>query len=177
MWRVLVLLAGIAGVVGFFLPLRSFSTPDGMVSAEASAYQIVTGIGDAKQLFEQAQKLGMKQADAERMAERVNQAIQGYRAAMIALFVPSALLTLVGLIGLARGKLQRFAGLLALLLGIASTAAFVLILMLVGDLDIKDRTVSLTLNSTAGPGMYCLLGAGILAMFVGAGALLRPDED
>ena len=177
MWKVLVLLAGIAGCVGFFLPLRSYTTPDGSVTAQASAYQVVTGLGDAKELFDQARKLGMSKADAERLTKTVNTAMESYRAVMIAMFMPSALLVLIGLVGAVRGKTGRFAGLLALLCGVASAGAFVLILMLVGDLDIHERTVSVKLGGSGGTGMYCLLGAGVLAMFAGLGAMLRPDDD
>jgi hypothetical protein len=174
MWKVLVLLAGLTGVVGFFLPLRSYASADGTVSAQASAYQVVSGLGDATELLAQAQKLGMSKADAERIAKTVNQAMESYRAAMIVLFAPSALLVLVGLVGLARGRTGRFAGMVAFVLGLASIVAAVLILMLVGDLEIQHRTVSLTLGGSSGAGMYCLLGAGAVGAFAGLGAMLRP---
>ncbi len=175
MWRALVLLAGIAGVVGFFLPLRAYSLPDQTVSAEASAYQIVSGGGDTKSLFDQAQKLGLSKADAERMTKSANAAIQSYRAALIALFVPSALLVLLGLVELARKRMGRGGGALALLLGLATTAGFVAILLLVGDLDVNEHTVSLKLGGTGGAGAYCLLAGGVVAMFAGLGALIRPE--
>jgi hypothetical protein len=177
MWRTLILLAGLAGIAGFFLPLRSFSLPDNQVSAEASAFQVVRGTHDSTQLFEQAQKLGLSKADAERMTRSVNAAIRSYRAVLIGMFAPSALLVLLGLVEVARRRTGRFAGLLAIVLGMASVAGFIAILLLVGDLDVNEHTVSLKLGGTGGVGSYCLLGSGVVAMFAGLGALLRPEPD
>ncbi len=169
-------LAGVAGIVGFFLPLRAFSLPDQTVTAEASAYQIVRGGGDSTELFAHAQKLGLAKADADRMTKSVNTAMRSYRAGLIGIFAPSVLLVLLGLVALARAQMGRFAGLLALLLGLASIAGFFAILLLVGDLDVSEQTVSLKLAGAGGAGAYCLLAAGAAGSLGGLGALIRPER-
>ena len=176
MWKLLVLIAGLAGVAGFFLPLRSLASPDGKITAQASAYEIVIGLDDTKVLFDQATKLGLDKETAARMSRNVNQAIEAYRYTMLALFIPSALLVLLAALGFAKGGLGRFAGLLAIVLGLASGVAFAAILFLVGDLVIDEQAIKLTLSSSNGLGMYCLLATGVLASLAGLGALLRPDD-
>jgi hypothetical protein len=107
----------------------------------------------------------------------VNDAIETYRYTMLALFAPSVLLVLLGAIGFLKGGTGRFAGLLAIVLGLGSTVAFAVVLFLVGDLVFEEKTVKLTLSSSNGSGMYCLLAAGVVAVFAGLGALLRPDHE
>ncbi|HEU0033524.1 MAG TPA: hypothetical protein VFQ53_22990 [Kofleriaceae bacterium] len=177
MFRTLVLLAGLAGLIGFFLPLRKYASTDSAVFAQASAFQIARGGGgDTQGIVEQAKKLGLSEQDAAKLTKALDKGLYEYRLTMLALFAPAALLFLLGFVALVRHGIGRFGGVLAIALGLASIAAFVLVLMLVGDLDIKERTVSLTLGGSAGPGMYCLLAAGVLGMLGGFGAAMRPDD-
>ena len=45
-WKYLVLVGGILGVAGFFLPFVTFRSSDGELSGAVSAYQIVRGFDD-----------------------------------------------------------------------------------------------------------------------------------
>ena len=70
-------------------------------------------------------------------------------------YIPAALVLLLGAICVARGKMGRFAGLLALLVGGASAGVWALFNMVANE-D-KGNNVSL------GMGLHLILVAGILA--------------
>lgn len=169
MWKVVVLIAGLVGVAGFFLPLRTLASDDGRITAHRSAYEIVGGIDASQALVAQ---LGAA-ADAPAFAREASHALETYRYTMIALFAPSVLLVVVGLAGIARGRAGRIAGISAIVFGLASVAAFLGLLALAGDLVVHDERIVLRLSSTIGAGMYALAIAGVVGAIAGFAALVR----
>lgn len=173
MWKILVLLAGLVGIVGFFLPLRVLSGLDGHTGTHASAYEIAQGVDETQQLITYAEQLGISTRE---LSASLDQNLEHYRYAILGMFVPSFLLLVIGIVAIGRGGLGRLGGFLAMAFGAASLLAFVGALLLAGDLVLHHDAIEVRLASTMGPGMYCLLAAGVVGMFAGAAALLRPDH-
>lgn len=173
MWKILVLLAGLVGLVGFFLPLRVLSGLDGHAGTHASAYEIAQGVDETQQLITYAEQLGISTRE---LSASLDQNLEHYRYAMLGMFAPSLILLLVGVVAIGRGGLGRIGGFFALAFGGASLLAFVAALVLAGDLVLHHDAVEVRLSSSLGPGMYCLLASGVLGMFAGAAAVLRPDR-
>jgi hypothetical protein len=168
LWKILVLLAGVAGVIGFFTPLVEYRSKDGKLSNDASAFEIARGAVSAGEVAEQAEKLGLSHADSRRVGQAFAQGMNAYRGTAIALFAPAGLLALFGVLLLLRDRMGRGSGLLALLLGGACCAVFILF----WHADQQSRDASATL----GLGVYLLLGAGLGGVLAGLGAMLAPDH-
>jgi len=174
--RLLLVLAAIAGIAGLVLPLGAYKSPDGKIATRSSALRIIAEQPpDPTPLAKGAQDLGLSKADADRLAHAVDQGTTAYRGVMIAVFVPAALLALLALVVLVRREMGRTAGALAIILGLLSLAAFVVLLLLVGDLDIKETAVTLKLEATRGAGVYCLAAAGVLAAIGGTAAVRHVE--
>jgi hypothetical protein len=168
LWKILVLLAGVAGIVGFFAPLVEYRSNDGQITGDASAFQISRGVNSAPDIADKAEKLGLSSEDSQKLARVFDAGWNAYRGIVIAYFVPAALLGLIGLILLLRDSMGRFAALLALLLGAASCAAFARFWQ--GDQQSTDASASL------GLGVYLLLASGLGGVLAGLGALVTPDR-
>ena len=169
MLKLLALLAGIAGVVGFFLPLAEYTDANGNVLRTASAYEIATTTADADGLADFAKGLGASKDQAERLEAAANNSIVAYRGLIIAFYVPAALQLLLALINLPRARVGRFAGFLTLLLGAGSAAVFVY--FWVGSEGSGDA------SSAHGYGVWLLAGAGAAGMLAGLATMLRPRHD
>jgi hypothetical protein len=168
LWKILVLLAGVAGVIGFFTPLVEYRSSEGRITADASAFQIARGIDTSIDVAAQAEKLGLSRADSWRVAKAFSDGMNAYRSAAVACFVPSALLVLLGILCLLRDRMGRFAGLLAIVFGGASGAVFALFWQ--ADQQSRDASAAL------GLGVYLLLAAGLGGVLAGLGALFSPDH-
>jgi hypothetical protein len=168
LWKVLVLLAGVAGVIGFFTPLIEYRSTDGKMAGDASAFQIARGVDNAAEVFAQGEQLGLSREDAERIAKVFREGLNAYRGVAIAFFAPAGLLTLLGVLLLLRDRMGRFSGLIALILGGACCAVFALFWQ--ADQNSRDASASL------GLGVYLLLGAGLGGVVAGLGALVSPDH-
>jgi len=174
--RVLLVLAALAGLGALVLPLGAYRSPDGKLATRSSALRIIAERPpDPAPLAQGAHDLGLSRADADRLAHAVDQGTAAYRGLLIGVFVPATLLVLLALVVLARREMGRTAGALAIALGLLSLAAFVVLLLLVGDLDIKDAAVTLKLEATRGAGVYCLAAAGLLAAAGGAAAVRHVE--
>jgi hypothetical protein len=167
-WKLVVLLAGIAGVIGFFTPLIDYRSADGKLTGDASAFQIARGVDSARDLRIQAEALGVSHADSERLARAFSAGIEAYAGAIVACFVPGGVLAALGLILMLRDRMGRFAGLLAILLGGACGAVFARFWQ--ADQLSNDPAASL------GLGVYLLLAAGLGGVLAGLGALVSPDR-
>ncbi len=168
LWKVLVLLAGVAGVIGFFTPLVEYRSDDGKLTGDASAFQMVRGVDNAGDISEQATKLGLSRDDSLRIAKAFHDTLNAYRGTAIAFFAPAGVLALLGVLLLLRDRMGRFAGLLALIFGGACCAVFALF----WQADQQSRDASATL----GLGLYLLLGAGLGGVLAGLGAMVSPDR-
>lgn len=168
LWKILVLLAGVAGIIGFFTPLIEYRSTDGKITGDASAFQMVRGVDSASDIFAQGEQLGLSREDSQRIAQVFRDGLNAYRGVAIAFFAPAALLALLGIIQLLRDRMGRFSGLLAIILGAACCAVFALFWR--ADQTSRDASASL------GLGLYLLLGAGLGGVLAGLGALVHPDH-
>jgi hypothetical protein len=168
LWKVLVLLAGVAGVIGFFTPLVEYRSPDGKITSDASAFQIARGVDNASDLVEEAEKLGLSHDDSRRFAKAFNDGMDAYRGGVAAFFAPAALLAVLGIIMLLRDRMGRFAGLFAIVFGGACCAVFWQFWQ--ADQASRDAAASI------GLGVYLLLAAGLGGVLGGLGALVSPDR-
>ncbi len=170
-WKFLVLLGGLAGIGGFFRPFASAHVEQPSVTVELTAYQLVKGI-KFKELVKQVENVehsGRSRVDADRLAKELEEgtpSIAGGAAVLV--YVPAALLALLGAIAVARGKLGRFGGLVSLLLGAISSAVWAL--LYIASHEAKQATVLL------GIGAHLLLVAGLAGVLAGLGAIISPDR-
>ena len=167
LWKVLALLAGVAGIIGFFTPLIEYRSTDGKITGDASAFQIVRGVDNVSDVFDQGERLGLSREDSQRIAKVFHEGLNAYRGVAIAFFAPAGLLALLGILLLLRDRMGRFSGLVTLILGGACCAVFGLFWQ--ADQSSRDASASL------GLGVYLLLGAGLGGVLAGLGALVSPD--
>src|SRR5262245_15321940 len=119
MWKIVVLLAGLSGVAGFFFPFIEVTHTRYNARSEISALHLVGSATDYDEMAK-AHEDQLPKGEAQRLFHRIDDKVSTFRGLVVALYVPSALLTLLGLVAIARGQFGRFGGLLALVLGIAS---------------------------------------------------------
>lgn len=167
-WKALVLLAGLAGIAGFFLPFVKYKSPDGSVTGTISAYQIVAGISDPNQIVD-GDLPELDPAQVSVLVKQFNEGLAEFKTAMLAFFTPALLLALIGGISVARGRMGRLAGIFALLLGLANAGVFFLFYTVAKDSGQTDATL--------GVGLTMLLVAGIGGALGGLGALVSPEHD
>lgn len=167
-WKLVLLLAGMAGVIGFFTPLIDTRSSDGRITRDASAFQIARGVDGAVEVRAQAQALGLSHADSERIARAFHAGIEAYAASIVACFVPAGLLAALGLLMMLRDRMGRLSGLCAIVLGAASIAVFARFW--------QADQVSRDASSSLGLGVYLLLAAGLGGALAGLGALISPDR-
>ena len=170
LWKVLALLAGVAGLIGFFTPFVEYRNVDGRITSEASAFQMARDAdhASADSIAAEARKLGLSNDDAVRVGKALHDGKNAYRGGIIAFFAPAALLALLGVAMLLRDRMGRFAGFIALLLGGACCVVF----WRFWQADQASRDVSASL----GLGLYMLLAAGLGGALAGLGALVMPDR-
>jgi phosphotransferase system glucose/maltose/N-acetylglucosamine-specific IIC component len=168
LWKVLALLAGVAGVIGFFTPLIEYRSSDGKLTGDASAFQIARGVDSVGDIASEGQTLGLSRDDSERIAKIFHEGLNAYRGVAIAYFAPAGLLALLGILLLLRDRMGRFSGLIAMLLGGACGAVFAMFWQ--ADQTSRDASASL------GLGLYLLLAAGLGGVLAGLGALVSPDH-
>lgn len=166
-WKILILLTGLAGIAGFFLPMTktsetSFSALDIMRAKTAD---------HASQIADEMKKVGeAHDASAEMTAKAAadigERGLNGLKGVVAALFVPALLLTLIGLTGVVRGKFLRLGAIFALLLGLVSSAIW-------GIFFLASKDVP---GSSIGIGLHMLLVAGLGGVLGGIGNLIKPDD-
>ncbi|MBA3455702.1 MAG: hypothetical protein H0T42_21585 [Deltaproteobacteria bacterium] len=167
-WKYVVLLGGILGIAGFFAPFMEYKAPDGTLTG-ASAYEIARGEVDVSPLMKKAQELGLvTPAEAQRATKVLQQGVYAYRGAMIAVFIPAALIFLIGLFSFSRKKMGRLAGFIAILMGAACVGVWIFFFR-------AEPPTAQTIGQL-GLGIYALFVCGLLGMLGGLGSLLLPDR-
>ena len=156
------------GIAGFFAPFLEYKAPDGSLTG-ASAYEIAQNKVDVSGLMGKAREMGLvSDDDAARATKMLEQGIFAYRYAMIGVFVPAALLFLIGLGAFARKTMGRIAGLVAVVLGVACIGVWIFFFRAP---DPSAQTIG-----QLGLGIYCLAVCGLLSIIGGLGSLLVPDR-
>lgn len=170
-WKFLIVLAGAAGIVGFFLPFIEVTHTTYEVHAKVTALDLVRGAPGFVDLAEQnLDKLHVPKADADRFFRDVGDRVEAFRGVVIGLYAPSALLALLGLIGVFRSRFGRLAGLVSLVLGLASCGIWLAFLF------VSKQEKDPHFIATMGLGLHMLLVAGIGGAVAGFGALVSPDR-
>src|SRR5205085_9051927 len=108
----------------FFLPLAQYRDSSGTLTQTATPYEIATTEHDVSGVADVARSLGASAEQAERIENAAQNSLLAYRGAIVAFYVPAALLTLVALINLLRRRMGRIAGFITFLLGAANIAVF-----------------------------------------------------
>jgi hypothetical protein len=166
-WKILILLTGLAGLAGFFLPMtktadKSFSALDIMRAKTAD---------NAAAITEQVKKVGDTYDASKGMTDKAaadigERGLNGLKGVVAALFVPALLLTLIGLVGVVRGRFLRLGAIFALLLGLVSAAIWGIFFLASGSAA-----------GSIGIGLHMLLVAGLGGIIGGIGNLISPDGD
>ncbi len=167
-WKYLVLIGGIAGIAGFFLPFITFKSPDGDIEGSVSAYQIVRGIDAVDELIDTTKPVTSSNADAQRVVSTINTELERYRGALIAVYIPAAALAILGVLVGIRRRMGRISGLLAIVIGLANAGVWLLFYQV--STEQHDVTAAI------GLGLHALLIAGGLSALAGVGALFVPDR-
>ncbi|MBA3540681.1 MAG: hypothetical protein H0T79_13805 [Deltaproteobacteria bacterium] len=169
-WKILILVTGLAGIAGFFLPIVNYGGETSL-----SSFDIVRGGGDeaatsATNVINKAKDVGTNFEATKGMTETAaknvaSTGLAGLKGIIIGFFVPALILTLMGAVGIARGKFERLGGIFALILGIVSAAIWgVFFLGASGD-------------GSVGLGLHMLLVAGLGGIVGGIGTIAKPDTD
>lgn len=142
-WKLVMAVGGLIGLVGFFLPLAVGPAIEGAAANKISALDIAINHLDPRGRYTD---------------------IGGARALAICAFAPSLLLLVIGGLGAVRGRLPRWCGGIAMLLGVASGSLW---------------GVMLEASFDAGPihlglGAHTLLAAGIAGMVAGVATIVAP---
>lgn len=167
-WKILVLLAGVAGVIGFFTPLVEYHSPDGKLTGDASAFEIARGVDNLGDIFRRADQLAASRDGGRRLAKAWSDSMTASRGVVIAVFSPTGLLVLLGIIMLLRDRMGRRSGLFSIGFGATCCAAFALFWQ--AGQGARDA------GAVLGLGVYLLLGAGLGGVVAGLGAIVIPDR-
>lgn len=164
-WKILVLVAGLAGVAGFFLPALS--------GAESySGFQVFRGVSTGADMLEKAKTVGKEyeatKGATEKFDAQVETGATALKGIILGFYVPALLLVILGVVGLIRGKFQRVSGVFAVLLGLVSSLVWGIFAL--GASDANS-------GFSVGIGLHMLLVAGLGGLIAGIGALVKPDGD
>jgi hypothetical protein len=168
-WKYLILVGGLAGLLGFFLPFAHGRDERTKFEAGVSAYELVKGI-NKKEVMEEAKKIGASTQEAEQAAQGFEDGLKDAAGFAVIAYSPAALLLLIGIFGVVLHRLGRLAGLFALIGGIASAGIWGLLEAAAGKAPPGAATVTL------GIGTHLLLVAGLCGILAGFGALFAPDR-
>ena len=164
-----VILAGaVIALVSFFLPLVSANLKEIDLHAKFSAFQLVKGASTLEDAIG-GKAATAHQAEAKQAIHDLQGTFDTIKGVVALAYSPAALLFLVGLIGVVRGKLGRLGGFFALLFGaVAGGVGAVMLAATGGSSD----------AASAKPGLaiYAMLLGGALGTLGGLVALVKPDR-
>ena len=145
-----------------------YKAPDGTLTG-ASAYEIARGEVDVTPLMKKAQDLGLvTPAEAQRATKILQQGVYAYRGVMLVVFIPAALIFLIGLFSFSRKKMGRLAGFVSIVMGVACVGVWIFFFR-------KEPPTQQTIGQL-GLGIYALFVCGLLGVLGGLGSLLFPDR-
>jgi hypothetical protein len=172
-WKHMLLIAGVAGVIGLFLPL--VEVRHGPIVVGFTAKQLSFGMDQTHSILDaKLPRFAERRlpTDVRTMREDARLVADASRGAALA-FAPAALLAVLGIVGFARRRFGRIFGALAVLLGLSSIGAWVglryVLQYALEEAAFKRTTVALQL------GEHALLVIGALGVLAGIGALARPE--
>jgi hypothetical protein len=172
-WKHILFLVGALGVIGAFLPL--IEVQHGKITFAFTARELSFGLERTHSLIERElpkeleRRVPISIRDGRDDMRTVTDAA---RYAML-LFVPSALIVLLGVIGLWRGRVGRAIGGAAILLGLISIASWFALRYGI-DYGLEEAALART-RVTLEVGAHLLIVAGLAGVIAGLGALVRPD--
>jgi hypothetical protein len=143
-WKLVMLVGGVIGVVGFFLPLAVGPAGDGTITNTISGFDIALAHLDPHGRYT---------------------GVGGARVLAICAFVPALLLFAIGTTGLIRRRLPRSLGGIAMLLGVASGSLWGVML---------EASLDAAVPTHLGLGAHALLVAGIAGMVAGVATIVAP---
>jgi len=170
--KFMVLVAGLMGLIAFFLPFLSAESQG--KSASISAFQAVKGIDTALDATEQAAAAGNATAETKSASSEIAEVVNKVKAFLYAMYAPALLLFLFGIIGVVKKKFGRGLAVLSLLLGLVALGFWALLFMAAGEAN-KDATGS-DVKVALGLGVHLLLGTGILGFLGGIINTVKPDR-
>jgi len=172
-WKhLLFLLAGFA-TLGVLAPMVNIT--QGRVAMEFSAYRLSFDLEREYALLDrQLPRAAEKHLPASFRSTRRDVRLISEAARWAALaYVPAALLTLLGFLGILRRRFGRVLGTFSLLLGLASIGTWLALhfglQLALREAELRQTQVSLLF------GAHLLLLAGAAGVLAGLGALIRPD--
>jgi hypothetical protein len=171
-WKYVILVGGLAGLLGFFLPFARGHDERLKIDRGVSAYELAKGL-NKKEFVEEAKQLKVNEADAERAATELEEGLKDARAFAVIAYIPGALLALIGVFGVVMGRCGRLTGLFALVCGVASAGIWALLETAAGK---ASEAHTGTATVTLAMGTHMLLIAGLCGALAGFGAVLAPDK-
>lgn len=167
-WKILVLLVGLAGVAGFFLPLVNYTDANGAAAKSYSGLQVVKGDATGADMIDKAKAVGKEYEATKELSGQVETGIAALKGVILGFYVPSLLMVILGAVGLIRGKFQRLSGVFTAILGLVSAAIWGVFAL--GASDAGS-------GYSNGLGLHMLLVAGLGGLIFGIGAVVKPDGD
>jgi hypothetical protein len=168
-WKYVILIGGLAGILGFFLPFARVTHAELTSQPTFSGYALVKGISKADFKAE-TEQLHASKADAEHIADELEHGLKEVAALVLVAYAPAAVLALLGVFGVVLRRYQRLAGLFGLLAGAASAGVWAILSAAAGKSHDQGASVSLAI------GTHLLLVAGLCGIVAGLGALFAPDR-
>jgi len=170
--KFMVLVAGLMGLVAFFLPL--FSVDVSGKSFSVSAFQAVRGVEAVKAHLESEAGAQIRQdPQAQKSIDDLDEILTKVKSYLFIMYAPAALLVLLGIIGVVKQKFGRGFGILALLLGLVTFGFWALLFFAAGEAKKEQAEAAFGL----GLGVHLLLGTGILGFLGGVTNTVKPDRD
>ena len=169
--KFLILGAGIIGIVSFFLPLLNVDQDE--VSLSVSSFDVVTGIELAEELRD---KVATDVATLDDTGQgsafvaELDEALDAVKIFLLILFAPIAILFLVGAVGVARRRLGRPGGTLALIAGLIGAGFCAIVLAAWGSPEVKAS------GGSSGVAVYLMFLANIVGFVGGLLTLIKPDR-
>jgi hypothetical protein len=170
--KFMVLVAGLAGLIAFFLPFLKAESQG--KSASISAFQAVKGIDTALEKTDAATAGAAATPEAKSATAEIADVVNKVKAFLYAMYAPALLLFLFGLIGVLKKKFGRGFGVLSLLMGLVALGFWALLFMAAGEAN-KDSTGG-DVKVALGLGVHLLLVTGILGFLGGITNTVKPDR-
>lgn len=164
--KFIVLGGGVLGLLGFLLPLITVSYED--VNAQMTTFQLVKGIDKIEDIVEvRAEEIP---PEAKAGLADFNAQLEKARVFFYGLFAPAALLTLFGLLAVAKARMGRLLGLFSFLVGAGGIGIWVVLQRIVAEAAESGG------EAAGGIGMHLILVSGALGAIAGLTALISPER-